>query len=145
MEQHNINDILAEKGLKVTPQRVAVLDAVIKMKNHPTAENITDYIQKKHPNIAVGTVYNVLDVLVDKDILEKVKTDTDVMRYDAILEQHHHLYCLESDKIENYFDNKLDTLLADYFKKHKIENFEIDDIKLQIIGKFKNLKTKNNH
>ena len=144
MEQHNITDILSEKGLKVTPQRIAVLDAVIKMKNHPTAENITDYIQKKHPNIAVGTVYNVLDVLVENGILERVKTDSDVMRYDAILNQHHHLYCIESDKIENYFDDELNKLLSDYFKKHKIPDFEINDIKLQIIGKFKNLKSKTN-
>ena len=144
MEQHSITDILSEKGLKVTPQRIAVLDAVIKMKTHPTAENITDYIQKKHPNIAVGTVYNVLDVLVENGILERVKTDSDVMRYDAILKQHHHLYCIESDKIENYFDDELNKLLSDYFKKHKIPDFEINDIKLQIIGKFKNLKSKTN-
>lgn len=141
MEKHSITDILTEKGLKVTPQRVAVLEAVIKLKNHPTAENITDYIQKKHPNIAVGTVYNVLDVLVENGILQRVKTDSDVMRYDAILEQHHHLYCIESDKIENYFDDKLNKLLSDYFNKHKIPDFEINDMKLQIIGKFKNLKT----
>lgn len=144
MEKRSITDILTEKGLKVTPQRVAVMEAVMKLKNHPTAENITDFIQKKYPNIAVGTVYNVLDVLVDNGILEKVKTDTDVMRYDAVLEQHHHLYCLESDKIENYFDDELNKLLSNYFKKHKIPDFEINDIKLQIIGKFKNLKSKTN-
>jgi Fur family peroxide stress response transcriptional regulator len=92
----------------------------------------------------VGTVYNVLDVLVVNGILDRVKTDNDVMRYDAILEQHHHLYCAESDKIKNYFNDDLNKLLSDYFKKHKIPDFEINDIKLQIIGKFKNLKSKNN-
>lgn len=144
METKDIGNILTGKGLKVTPQRVAVMEAVIKLKNHPTAENITDYIQKKHPNIAVGTVYKVLDVLVDNGLLQRVKTDSDVMRYDAILEQHHHLYCHESDKIENYFDDELDRLLSDYFRKHKIPDFEINDIKLQIKGKFKNLKSKTN-
>jgi Fur family peroxide stress response transcriptional regulator len=144
MVTKDIGNIIAEKGLKVTPQRVAVMEAVIKLKNHPTAENITDYIQKKHPNIAMGTVYKVLDVLVDNGLLQRVKTDSDVMRYDAILEQHHHLYCIESDKIENYFDDDLNTLLSDYFRNHKIPDFEISDIKLQIIGKFKNLKSKTN-
>lgn len=138
MEIKEIRNFLAEKGLKVTPQRIAVMDAVIKLNNHPTAENITEYIKKKHPSIAVGTVYKVLDVLVDRGLLQRVKTDNDVMRYDAVLEQHHHLYCIESEKIENYFDDKLNKLLSDYFRKHKIPDFEIGDIKLQIIGKFKN-------
>jgi len=144
MEIKDIRKILVEKGLKVTPQRVAVMEAVIKFKSHPTAETITDYIKKRHPNIAVGTVYKVLDVLVDNGMLNKVKTDNDIMRYDAILEQHHHLYCIESDKIENYFDDELNTLLSNHFRKHKIPGFEIKDIKLQIIGKFKNLKSKTN-
>lgn len=140
MEIKDIRNILSEKNLKVTPQRLAVLEAVIKIKNHPTTENIIDYIRRKHPNVAAGTVYKVLDVLVENGLLDKVKTDRDVMRYDAILENHHHLYCIESDKIENYFDNELNKLLSDYFKKHKIPEFEINDIKLQIIGKFKNQK-----
>ena len=38
-------DILQEKELKVTPQRLAVLDALSNLKIHPTADNITDFIK----------------------------------------------------------------------------------------------------
>ena len=55
---------LQEKGLKVTPQRVAIYEAIVKLKNHPTAENVIEYIKANHPNISVGTVYKVLDSLV---------------------------------------------------------------------------------
>lgn len=125
-----------EKGLKVTPQRIAILEAIVKLNNHPTAENIIDYIRKNHPNIATATVYKVLDALVENELIRKVKTDKDFMRYDAIIEKHHHLYSAESDRIEDYFDTELNELLEKYFETKGIPDFKIEDIKLQIIGKF---------
>ncbi len=133
-----IREKLQEKGLKVTPQRVAIYEAVVKLNNHPIAENVIDYIKKYHPNISVGTVYKVLDFLVENGLLKKVKTEKDIMRYDAFLTEHHHLYCAETDRIEDYEDEKLNNLLNDYFKNNKIKNFQIQDIKLQITGKFNN-------
>ena len=133
---------LAENNLKVTPQRLAVIEALLKLNNHPTAENIIDYIRKAHPNIATGTVYKVLDALSEKNIIKKVKTDKDVMRYDGIMEKHHHLYCAESDRIKDFYDDELNKIIDNYFKKKKIKNFKIEDIKLQIIGKFTNNKSK---
>jgi Fur family peroxide stress response transcriptional regulator len=129
---------LKEKGLKVTPQRVAIYEAIVNLNNHPTAENIIEYVKANHPNVSVGTVYKVLDSLVENKLLKKVKTEKDVMRYDAVLSNHHHLYCVETDRIEDYEDEKLNQLINDYFKKNTIENFNVTDIKLQITGKFKN-------
>ena len=131
-------EALQEKGLKVTPQRVAIYEAIVRLKNHPTAENIIEYIKENHPNISVGTVYKVLDSLVENSLLKKVKTEKDIMRYDAILSNHHHLYCSETDRIEDYEDEKLNSLINKYFKKNKIKNFKVQDIKLQITGKFNN-------
>ena len=133
-----IREKLQEKGLKVTPQRVAIYEAVVDLENHPTAENVIEYIKENHPNISVGTVYKVLDSLVEKELLKKVKTEKDIMRYDAVLSNHHHLYCAETDKIEDYEDEKLNELINEHFKKNKIKNFKVQDIKLQITGKFNN-------
>jgi Fur family peroxide stress response transcriptional regulator len=58
------------------------------------------------------------------------------MRYDAILESHHHLYCSACNKIEDYHDEELNQLLDEYFKNKEIKNFTIKDIKLQIVGTF---------
>jgi Fur family peroxide stress response transcriptional regulator len=129
---------LSERGLKVTPQRVAIYEAVVKLKNHPTAENIIDYTKKNHPNISVGTVYKVLDSLVENRLLKKVKNEKDVMRYDAILQQHHHLYCNETERIEDFEDPELDRLITQYFQKKKVKGFKVKDITLQITGEFIN-------
>jgi Fur family peroxide stress response transcriptional regulator len=137
-EKHGID--LRDSNLKVTPQRVAVLEALNNLKNHPTADKIKEYVVKNHPNIAVGTIYKTLDTFVEKGLVKKVKTEKDVMRYDAILDTHHHLYCEVTERIEDFFDDELDSLIDKYFQKKKIPNFKVKDIKLQIIGTFKNKK-----
>jgi Fur family peroxide stress response transcriptional regulator len=127
---------IAEKGLKVTPQRIAVLEAIYELNNHPTAENIAVYIKKSQPNIAIGTIYKVLDVLVENQIIKKVTTVADKMRYDGATEHHHHLYCVECDLIEDYNDEELDILLTEYFGKKNIKGFKLKNFVLQINGTF---------
>lgn len=136
----NIKEIankLSEKGLRVTPQRIAILGAINKLNNHPTADKIIEYIKKNHPYISVGTVYKVLDSFVENNLLKKVKTESGIMRYDPSQSNHHHLYCAETDRIEDFEDEKLDELISDYFNKKGIKNFKIQDIKLHITGTFK--------
>ena len=136
MYSKEILNILTGKGLKITPQRIAVLDALHNLKNHPNTESIIDYIKKYHPNISTGTIYKTLETFSSRGIVAKVKTDRDVMRYDAIQEKHHHLYCMESEIIEDYFDEELDQLIEQYFKNKNIPRFEVKDFKLQILGYF---------
>jgi len=133
--KHDIH--LKDSNLKVTPQRVAVLEALNNLKNHPTADKIKEYVIKNHPNIAVGTIYKTLETFVEKGLVKKVKTEKDVMRYDAILDHHHHLYCEDTERIEDFFDDQLNDMIEEYFKKKKIPNFKVKDVKLQIIGTFK--------
>lgn len=127
---------LSERGLRVTPQRINILEAVYILDKHPTVENISDFIRESHPNIATGTIYNVLETLVKNNLIKKVKTDADIMRYDGVVENHHHLYCSECDIIEDYIDKELDEILAKHFKNKEFKGFKIDDIVLQIRGTF---------
>ena len=127
---------LAAKGLKITPQRIAVLDALNKLKNHPTADSVISYVRKNHPNIAPGTIYKTLELFVSKGIIKKVKTDKDSMRYDSVLEHHHHLYSSQSELIEDYYDEELSNLIEKYFERKKIPNFIVEEVKLQVIGQF---------
>lgn len=138
MRSDEITSKLANAGLKITPQRIAVLKAVIELGNHPTAENVIDFIKTNHPNIATGTVYKTLETFVAKGLIKKVKTDRDIMRYDAMTGPHHHLYCSSSDRIEDFMDPELQKMIEAHFDKHRIPNFKIEDIKLQVIGEFLN-------
>jgi Fur family peroxide stress response transcriptional regulator len=135
-----IREKLHGKGLRITPQRIAVLEVIYNSREHPSADKIIDRIRKTHPNIATGTIYKVLDTLVDQNLIRKVNTDKNLMRYDRITEKHHHLFSIETDIIDDYYDKELDKMLAKYFNKKKIPNFKIKDMELQIFGKYKSKK-----
>ena len=136
----NMDDIrnkLIEKGLKITPQRLSILEAVYNV-SHPTADDIIKYIRQKHSNIAIGTVYKVLEKFIEVGLVKKITTDKDTVRYDGFVNNHHHLYSSKSAVIDDYIDNELDNILINYFKKKRINNFKIEEITLQIKGEFNN-------
>ena len=134
---NQIKDRLVEKGLKVTPQRIAVLEAIYTLNNHPTAEMIMEHIRETHPGIASATVYKVLDALEENQLIRRVKTDKDIKRFDGIVENHHHLYSSDSEEIKDYMNTELDQMLESFFRKNRIKGFSIEEIKLQLIGKFR--------
>lgn len=136
MANKTVIRILAENNLKVTPQRTAVLEVIMGMDNHPTAENIVEYLRLNFPHVPIGTVYKILDVFIEKGIVKRVKTDNEIIRYDAILKPHHHLYCSDSERIEDYYNEELNEIINNYFKKKKIPNFNIKEFTLNIVGKF---------
>ncbi|MCA1758067.1 MAG: transcriptional repressor [Bacteroidales bacterium] len=113
-----------------------VLSSLMEMKSHPSADDLIDYIKADHPNIAVGTIYKILDIFVEAGIIERVRTSRDIMRYDMISEKHHHIYINGSDNIIDFYDPDLDNLLEGYFRNRKIPGIEVDDLTIQITGRF---------
>jgi Fur family transcriptional regulator, peroxide stress response regulator len=136
MGTKEITDRLRSAGLKVTPQRIAVFSSLNKITGHPTTDIICKYVRKHNPGISTGTVYKILETFSANNLVRKLKTEKDITRYDAITENHHHIHCTESERIEDYFDRELDNLLGDYFKNKAIEGFEITEVRAQITGKF---------
>jgi Fur family peroxide stress response transcriptional regulator len=136
MKEDDIIQSIKAAGLRVTPQRIAIMEAIMKIGKHPAKEQIIAYVKLHHPSISVATVYNILDSFVQNHVVDKVKTENGVLRYDPKRVHHHHLYCTKSDIIEDYVDTELDNLIANYFKDKGIADFKIEDVKLQITGEF---------
>lgn len=137
--KNNIAEIrkkLLEHGLKATPQRIAVYNALLGRHDHPTADKIHQELQEQFPGMSPATVYNALDSLCRAGLIKRVKTDQGSQRYDAIQESHHHLYCAISDRMEDYYDPELDQIINDYFSRKQIKGFKVLDVKLQLTGIF---------
>jgi len=139
MNIDKIRNKLKNSGLRVTPQRVAVLSTLIDSHSHPDADQIVRVVREQYPNISVGTIYHILDNLVQKGIVNKVQTEQNVVRYDAITEPHIHLYSKDENRIEDYMDDELMSLISDYLRKKNIENFNVKEINIQLIGSFNEL------
>lgn len=140
MNVQEITNILKENNLKITPQRMIVYQAFMKAPKHPTADQIIKNVKKSNPNISAGTIYKTLETFAQNNIIKKVKTEKDIMRYDMDLETHHHLYCAESDKIEDYYDPELNKMIEDYFREKEIPGFNIEEFKIQFVGRFQDLE-----
>jgi len=140
MANRSVIEILINHNLKITPQRIAILEVILILENHPDADRITDYLRLSNPNISLSTIYKTLVTFTKKGIIKKVATAKESIRYDVIPERHHHLYCSESDRIEDFYDEDLNNIIDEYLNKKKIPNFTVEDIKLQITGKFTEAK-----
>ncbi|HDR90470.1 MAG TPA: transcriptional repressor [Bacteroidetes bacterium] len=136
MFEEDARNTLIKHGLKVTPQRLAVLETLRSMNTHPSTDTITGVIREKYPHIATGTVYKILETFVEKGMIKRVTSDRDIMRFDARTEPHHHLYTAQSGQITDYFDDELTRMLEDYFRKKQIPGFHLEEIRLQLVGNF---------
>ena len=134
--EEEIREKLQQRGLKITPQRVAVLQALYTLNNHPTAQQIIDFVHKKYSNVATGTIYKTLDTLVEKGVITKVRTADEAARYDGRIDNHHHLYIEGSNRIEDYVNENLDSMLEVFFNENRIPGYEINSIKVHINGKY---------
>lgn len=137
MKKKEIIEKLNKSGLKATHQRVAVLDTLWKTKTHPSAEELYKIIIKQYPTISLATVYKTLESFKEVGLVKIIKTDCDYLRYDAITNDHFHLYNPVENKLEDYYDDDLKRIIDEYFRNKKINNFEIKEINLQLIGEFK--------
>lgn len=131
----NIPELLRNAGLKCTAQRRIVAEALLHLRNHPTAEAIITYIHQSHPEVAQGTIYHILGIFQVKGLVKRVMTDDFPVRYEFTEEKHHHLHFTDTGEITDYFDPGLDRLLTDYFAKNRIADFKIEEIEVQIKGK----------
>jgi Fur family peroxide stress response transcriptional regulator len=121
-------------GLKATHPRIVVLNELIHSDIHPTADQLYERIKINNPSIARGSVYRILDTLVEAGLANGVSTRQNLKRYDANLGEHSHIYCVKTHTIQDYYDEELNQLIKNFFKQKNIQNFQIKDVKLQING-----------
>jgi Fe2+ or Zn2+ uptake regulation protein len=113
-------------GLKLTPQRFAVLDFLVRSREHPTADKISAALNRRFPRASRATIYNTLNALRDAGLVHEVYLDDAVARFDANLDQHHHFVCRMCDKLEDVPFEEVGELTTHKLERgHKVENYEI--------------------
>ena len=90
---------LKEIGLKVTPQRHAILKILNQNWTHPSAETIYRELLTKFPRISFATVYNTLSKLAAAEKIQELNIDPQKKRFDPYLAPHHHFYCRVCRKV----------------------------------------------
>ncbi|MDH4193498.1 MAG: transcriptional repressor [Nitrospirota bacterium] len=99
-------------GLKTTPQRTAIYDALIRSTAHPTAEDLFALVAPQFPMMSLNTVYYTLGVLRTSGLIQEVNIGHERARFDANLSPHHHLICLGCQAIVDVMDPRLNRLTS---------------------------------
>lgn len=86
-------------GIKLTPQRLAVLDYLEGNKSHPSAEAVFQKIKKRFPTVSFATVYNILEVFKEKGLVQEINIDPERKRFDPDPSFHHHFYCFSCGQV----------------------------------------------
>lgn len=102
MQTKEITALFREKGLKATPQRVAVYRFLLENPIHPDVETVYKEVVRENPSFSKTTVYNCLEALTGRGLLIPVKIDSDRIRYDADTRFHGHFICEECGKIYDF-------------------------------------------
>ena len=88
-----------------TIQRKLTLDAVQKLQNHPTADEVYAQVAAEHPSISRGTIYRNLNQLAESGEIRDLKVPGGADRFDHIPTEHYHIRCAVCGRI---FDVDMD-------------------------------------
>jgi len=91
--------ILKENNLKITSQRLIVLQYLDENCTHPTADQIYSDLKTNNPSLSKTTVYNALDALQTHGIIQAITISGTELHYDIGHDMHHHFYCKKCGKI----------------------------------------------
>lgn len=119
---------LRKEGLRITPQRIAIVDYILNTEDHPNAEQIHNVIKKKYPMVSLSTVYKTLQMLKEKKIVNEIEIEGEA-RFDAHTDAHLNLVCIKCGKIEDADEDSLKEIQSRAARKSKYlilkGNFEL--------------------
>lgn len=94
---------LKESGLRLTPQRLAVCQALAGNKSHPTAQSLFELLRPDFPSLSLATIYNTLQTLADHGLIHELGDAGDgAVHYDADPSPHVNLICIRCHRIEDF-------------------------------------------
>ncbi len=126
---------------RITPERYAILDAVLEIQGHFDAESLYYRLITNGVKVSKATVYNTLDILQECGLVSKYRFAENTSRYEKAFGRphHHHLICLHCGDIIEFVNEKLDKIQEDACSE---KNFTAQSSALQIFGSCSRCKKK---
>lgn len=124
-------DTLKETGVRITPQRHAILEFLINSMSHPTADEIYKALEGKFPNMSVATVYNNLRVFREVGLVNELTFGDSSSRFDYNTTNHYHVICEKCGKIVDFQYPGLDEV--EHLAAH-VTGFKVEFHRMEIYG-----------
>lgn len=133
----NIETYLKNNGIKPSYPRIRIFEYLIKYKNHPTVDMIYKELVKEIPTLSKTTVYNTLNLFLEKKVIQLIGIEENETRYDADISTHAHFKCQECGKVYDIHEDLPNIELK------KLKNFKILEKQIYLKGICENCNIKN--
>src|SRR5262245_9188033 len=120
------------RGVRVTPQRLAVFRTLAEDPTHPTADAVSGRLRDVMPSVSPASVYRILDSLERAGLVRRVGTTDGVARYDANRERHQHLVCRKCGRLTDFRAPELSSLRL---APGSVPGFVVEELDVRIVGR----------
>jgi Fur family transcriptional regulator, peroxide stress response regulator len=122
---------LKSTGVRMTPQRHAILSFLMNSMTHPTADEIYKSLSPAFPSMSVATIYNNLRLFVDAGFVRELTYGDDSSRFDADLSEHYHAICRSCGKIVDFDYPPLTDVEAEASRQ---TGFSVEGHRMEVYG-----------
>jgi Fur family ferric uptake transcriptional regulator len=124
--------MIRQMGLKVTQQRMAILESLSAGRVHVTAQEVFETVNSKYPEIGFATVYRFLRKMAEQKLVTEVRMGGLPARYELTPRRHHdHLTCVQCGQIVEFENPQIETLQEQVAREH---NFRLTHHVLELYG-----------
>lgn len=130
MTSSEVVSVLREHGVQPSAQRVAVAEYVLATHEHPSADRVWERVKKGFPMISRATIYNTLNLFVERGLLQQLVLAEGNVVFDPRLEPHHHFI---DDRTGKIHDIPWETLKVS--RLEKLEGYEVREYSVILRGR----------
>lgn len=121
----DITRALQEHGIRPSSQRTAVAEYVLRTADHPTADQVFKQVRARCPAISRATVYNTLNLFVDKGLVRELVLNEGPAVFDPNVERHHHFIDEDSGAIHDVPWNRLEVCHVDRLRGLDVRDYQV--------------------
>jgi Fe2+ or Zn2+ uptake regulation protein len=116
---------LRDSGIQPSAQRVAVGEYVLFTNEHPSADLVWKRVRERFPWISRATVYNTLNLFVDKGLLQRLNLSEDSIVFDPITETHHHFIDEKSGAIHDVPWDRVQVCNIESLREFDVHDYQV--------------------
>ncbi len=125
------SDYLKRNGIKPSIQRLKIYEYLVNHRNHPNADTIYQELVNEIPTLSKTTVYNTLNLFVEKQIVRIITIEENELRYDADISVHGHFKCVSCGQVYDF------NVSIPQAQEENLNGFEINEKHVYYKGKCK--------
>lgn len=121
MNKKNPDKYLIEHGIKPSYQRLKIFEYLLEHETHPTVDEIYKYLSNEIPTLSKTTVYNTLNLFIEKGIVTVITIEEKETRYDANTSMHGHFKCRQCGNVYDFHTD------LSYMDSDSLDGFKVEE------------------